>query len=352
MATVDFPTVHVGIVTYNSRAELPGCFDALAAQTYPNLHIVALDNASQDDSVDWLKNHVSEIDIECLINSVNVGFACAHNHIIRHCSIDSTEFYLALNPDVRLMPNYVTHLVAALQHHQANWGTGKIYSLNDQDELTDLIYSAGHAILRGGYAFHIGYEEPDHDQYDIGRPVFGAPGAAALYSGLLIHDISTNGQFFDEDMFMYGEDVDVDWRAQRRGWSCRYTPDAIAYHRGSNPGQDLRSHALANRYLSVLKNAGLRSLILYNFPLIGFHCALRLILSPCYGMKIIQRLVRYGPRKLSQRSPASTSFDANYWFNWSRQQSTAQPRNTWERIRAYIDRAIGRENRESEENTR
>jgi len=37
-------------------------------------------------------------------------------------------------------------------------------------------------------------------------------------------------EYFDELMFMYKEDADLSYRLQLAGYSCRYTPDAIAFH--------------------------------------------------------------------------------------------------------------------------
>jgi GT2 family glycosyltransferase len=41
---------------------------------------------------------------------------------------------------------------------------------------------------------------------------------------------------FDEDFFMYCEDVDLNWRAQLAGYRCLYIPQAVVYHRLSATG--------------------------------------------------------------------------------------------------------------------
>lgn len=45
-------------------------------------------------------------------------------------------------------------------------------------------------------------------------------------------------------MFMYFEDVDLDWRAHRPGWQCWYEASAVAYHRGRQVDTNLRTEAL------------------------------------------------------------------------------------------------------------
>jgi len=92
----------------------------------------------------------------------------------------------------------------------------------------------------------------------MAREVFGAPGAAPLFSSRLIAAIAPDGEVFDADMFMYGEDIDFDWRARRAGLAMLVCSRSDSLSPGQ-PGARLRRvEALANRYLSVIKNAYLR----------------------------------------------------------------------------------------------
>jgi GT2 family glycosyltransferase len=241
------PRVYVGIVTYNSHTDLPHCLYGLAIQTYPNIYTLILDNVSTDQTVNWLREQASHIPL--ILNDKNVGFARAHNKIIARCTPALHEFYMPLNPDVKLTSEYIANLVTLLQQTKAGWGTGKLLLPDETDFHLNMLYSAGHGLRRGGYAFNIGYMLPDDGQFDTEREVFGAPGAAPLYSGQLIAAVAPDGNLFDPDMFMYGEDTDLDWRARRQGWRCWYTPKAVAYHRGSYPGSVQRDGALVNRYL-------------------------------------------------------------------------------------------------------
>jgi GT2 family glycosyltransferase len=329
--------VYVGTVTYNSQPELEGCFAALRQQTYPNLQLVVLDNASQDESVKWLQAFAP--DIELIQNPVNIGFARAHNQIIRRCKLQLGEFYLALNPDVRLQPQYIEAIIDTLQSNAGiGWATGKLMQLDD-DETTGVLYSTGHALRRDGYAINIGYHLQDNDEFAFDRAVFGAPGAAAIYRQELIQAISFEGAFFDEDMFMYGEDVDIDWRAQRQGWQCWYVAQAVAFHRGSQPDEHLRAHALANRYLSVIKNATIIDLICYNLPLMVIHVMVRMTLTPRQGAWIIRQLLMHAPTMWHKRQePVVKWEEMRRWFQWSKRQPTGQAQTFSGRLRAFFQR--------------
>jgi GT2 family glycosyltransferase len=58
---------------------------------------------------------------------------------------------------------------------------------------------------------------------------------------------------FDERLWMYCEDVDLSFRAQLRGWRCRYVPAARVYHRVSaTGGGPLASYYCGRNFLYVL----------------------------------------------------------------------------------------------------
>lgn len=358
--------VCVGIVTYNSADDLPACIHALRAQTLAPLAIVALDNASSDDTVAWLHTHAPEVIVTR--SRVNLGYGRGHNRLIDLCDdMHTYDYYLTLNPDVRLEPDYIAQLVAGMSAHDAGWGTGAL-RLTDADSDTDMLYSVGHGILRDGYAFNIGYGLPyrPHPLSSSGRglplaspgqgaalplpggasegitAVFGAPGAAALYSRALIDDLRTDGAFFDPDLFLYYEDVDVDWRAQARGWRCVSVPGAVAWHRGSKPGGALRMQALANRYSVAVKNATRRELWLNHMPRLALHVVARLLLTPRQGITFVRHLRRTLPRLWTKRAdlPHHPLHD---WVRWSADQPTGQPRSLMQRWRSF--RARGQQKR-------
>ncbi|MBZ0295745.1 MAG: glycosyltransferase family 2 protein [Anaerolineae bacterium] len=320
--------VHIGIVTYNSRDDLAACFAALNAQTYPHLAVTVLDNASQDDSAAWVE--VSAPQAQVIRSTENLGFGRGHNRIL--ATRPEAAYYMPLNPDVRLEPDYIGAVVRTLQENDAQWGTGKLLMEDGQH-----IYSVGHALRRDGYALNIGYDLLDSGQFEDAREVFGAPGAAPLYSRQLIDDLASDGNLFDPVMFMYAEDSDVDWRARRAGWRCWYTPAAVAYHRGSHARGLLRVQALGNRYLSVLKNAYLVDLLTYNIPILAVHCGLRLLLTPRDGLHLVQQLIQWSCNIWGKREkPRLKRRDMMVWFLWSRSQPCGQPQSWLGRISSFL----------------
>ena len=252
--------VSVVIVTWNSAPFLRRCLAALAAQTYRQIEVIHVDNASTDDSAAIVRGGARATHI---INDTNRGFSAAVNQAVR---VANGEFVLLLNPDAYLEPDYVSSLVAAMDGF--GMATGKLLKAD-----TDLIDSKGIRMTRSGRHFDIDQGKPDSRQPTAdSHEVFGVSGAAAMYRTTFIHDVTVAGEFLDEDFFAFREDADVAWRGRLLGWKAVYVPEAVAHHVRTVTPEKRRAlsaainmHGVKNRFLLRLKNEGLY-LALRNAP--------------------------------------------------------------------------------------
>jgi len=317
--------VSIGIVTYNSRDVIKPCFDSLRAQTYENIEIIFLDNASSDGSADFIEKEIREA---LLIRSdENLGFGKAHNKII---SGITGEYYLPINPDMILSPGFIEAMLDAIHiNKQIGWVSGRIY-FNKKDDEAIRVYSVGHAITRDGRAFNIGYGLTDREQFNDPREVFGASGAAPLYKTEMLQDLFyRTGDIFDEVIFLDLEDVDLDWRARLLGWKCMYAPDAIAYHIGGHSRQDTTDlvayQSYANRYYIALKNNALQDILFLVIP--HYFCYITVVsfLNPrkaFYINKIIMSRIKFimRKRKVLYDLQRQRKKEMRAWFRWSMNQ--------------------------------
>lgn len=251
--------VSVTLVTYNSGRFIKKCLESVLAQKYPDLELIVIDNASTDGTVDILE----QFDGRCRIvyNDENIGFAAAQNQAI---AISGGDWVLTLNPDVLLLPGFIQQLVEAGQLH-ARIGAvcGKLLTIKSTFELPEkaVIDSTGMYFTPMLRHLDRGSQQADGGEYSNFEYVFGATAAAALYRREMIDDVALNGEFFDNDFFVYREDADVAWRHQLLGWRCLYTPYARAYHvRNVLPGNrralpaEINMHSVKNRFLMRIKN--------------------------------------------------------------------------------------------------
>jgi GT2 family glycosyltransferase len=90
----------------------------------------------------------------------------------------------------------------------------------------DVVNNVGTVPTGDGYFADRGYVERDHGQYATPESVFAWSGGAVLLAVPYLADVG----LFDEDLFLYYEDVDLSWRGRERGWRYRYVPESVVRH--------------------------------------------------------------------------------------------------------------------------
>ena len=247
--------VSVILVNYNSMGFIQPLCESLSCQTYRPVEVLLFDNGSVDGSVEYLKRRHGEISIYEM--GRNTGFSLPNNEGIRKAE---GEYILTLNMDVVIEPDFIAEMVNAIETDpRVGWVAGKMLKLTCEGVKSDEIDCLGHHMARFRYATETDYSVPFRwEYYSTLRPVFGASACAALYRRAMLEDVAPDGEFFDEDFFAFWEDVDLDWRAQQRGWTCLFTPKAVGYHvrggsgLGSRP--EIAACYLSNRFLTMIKN--------------------------------------------------------------------------------------------------
>lgn len=255
--------VSITLVTYNSGRYIGPCLESIFTQQHRPLEVLVVDNASQDTTREVLSRYTNRIQI--IWNPQNIGFAAAQNQAI---AASTGRWVLVLNPDVVLIPSFVSTLVKAAEGHaDPRLGAlcGKLLAMEPGLSLptNPRVDSAGIFFTPTLRHFDRGSGKPDNGNYERAEYVFGASAAAAFYRREMIEDVSQEGEFFDPDFFSYREDADVAWRAQLLDWKCLYVPHALGYHarrvqhwnRAQVPPQ-INMHSVKNRFLMRLKNVG------------------------------------------------------------------------------------------------
>jgi GT2 family glycosyltransferase len=252
--------ISVIIVNYNGRRFLDPCLSSLRTQsTTQDFETILVDNASSDDSVDFVRKYFPETKI--IENKTNLGFAGGINEGIRTARGD---YILTLNNDIILEPGFIESLTGPMKNNDSTgMCAGKMLFPDGR------INSAGICISRSGAAWDRGMFQEDTGQFDAPEEVFGPCGGAALYRKKMLDEIG----LFDEDFFLFMEDVDLAFRARLAGWNCRYVPMARAIHfHGGTAGYNSKiSVYYGNRNVLwyVVKNFPKRTLIMYSPWIIG-----------------------------------------------------------------------------------
>jgi GT2 family glycosyltransferase len=204
------------IPTWNRRELLQKCLTSLTRQT-AKCSVLVVDNGSTDSTREMCESEFSQFDYLHLTS--NQGFARAVNAGIRQTH---TEFVALLNNDTEADSDWVKTGLEAFDRYPDYWFFASRMINYFQPRYLD---SAGDCYKRTGLPLKRGFGQPV-EEHQNPEAVLGASAGAAFYRKLLFQKIG----FFDEDFFIYLEDVDLSLRAQLHGMDCLYLPDAIVFH--------------------------------------------------------------------------------------------------------------------------
>jgi hypothetical protein len=208
--------VSVIIVNFNGKRFLQDCLSSILDQAYSPFEVILVDNASQDGSVEFVRENFPAVNV--FIQKENLGFAGGSNVGIREAR---GEYILTLNNDTIVHPGFVGELVKPMmQDPSVGMCASKMVFPDGR------INSTAICISRSGAAWDRGGGEPDLGRYESEDEVFGPCAGAALYRCTMLDEIG----LFDEDFFLFMEDVDLAFRARLAGWKCMYVPKARMVH--------------------------------------------------------------------------------------------------------------------------
>jgi N-acetylglucosaminyl-diphospho-decaprenol L-rhamnosyltransferase len=225
------PRVSIVIVNWKTPELLAGCLDSLLADRgAPGFEVWVVDNASGDESLDVLRRYPA---VNAVANTANVGFAKACNQVIPRAA---GAYVLLLNPDTVVGEDAVSRLADYLEAHADCAAVGpKVLNPDGSLQLAcrRSFPSPAAAFYRLTYlsrlfpdrrelaAYNLTYVDPERE-----LEVDALSGSAMMVRKSVIDQVG----LLDEDIFMFGEDIDWCWRFKQRGWRVTYFPRAVVHH--------------------------------------------------------------------------------------------------------------------------
>lgn len=216
--------VSIILVNYNGKKYLEDFMKSAYAQSYSNIEIVLVDNASKDDSAQWIKANYPEVKI--IRMEKNEGFGEGCNIGIDYAINEGTDYILLLNTDTILDKNLVEELVE---------------NIDDNMVITATIYKGDKSNKEFWYAGgRIDYETAKVDQllYIDGKKksynVDFISGCCMMFHRDIIEKVGN----FDRRFYLYYEDVDFCMRLRQHGINMKYITTTSLWHKvgGSSIG--------------------------------------------------------------------------------------------------------------------
>ncbi len=241
--------VSVVIVTCGIKDYLKSCLDSIFDQDYQGFETIIVDNGSRDGTSDLIKEKYPWVIL--IENKQNLGACRARNQGIKE---SRGEWILTLDCDIILKKDFLFRLLNVIKDLSPQSGIIQPKILNVDRETT---YSTGifFSSIRRFYDMDKG--KKDNGKFNRSRYVFGACSAAAVYNRQMLEAIKEDTGYFDERFFFLVEDVDLAWRAQKKGWKALFCPEAVCYHSGnsSNYEKIIRQYfCFRKRLLLIAKN--------------------------------------------------------------------------------------------------
>jgi len=224
------PAVAIAVVSWNTRDLLAACLDSMRADADAGLaEVWVVDNGSSDGSQEMVRERYGWVRL--LEAERNLGYGPAVNRVARETA---TPWVVAANADLELEPGALSALLAAGDADRGAGVIGPRLILPDGSTQPGvqpypraldalLIHLSIHRLSRrlGERAYLSGYWQPD-------RPaVVDWVTGAFLLIRREVFDVLGG---FDEEQWMYAEDLDLCWRARQAGWRVRYEPGARVRH--------------------------------------------------------------------------------------------------------------------------
>ena len=220
------------IVSWNTVDLLSQCLSSIFAYT-ENLEfeVIIVDNGSTDGTLNMIKNDFPQCKL--IESAENLGFTKANNLAVQHAR---GKYILYLNPDTELVSNSPEKMVHFLENNPNYGAIGPKLTLADgsiqyvcartfptpQNQF-NLLTMLDRLFSRSKYFSTVEMRYWDHNE---SRNIDCLLGACILTRKQIIDEIGG----FDENIFMYAEDVDLCYRLHQAGWDLYYDADIMIKH--------------------------------------------------------------------------------------------------------------------------
>jgi len=228
---MSYPKVSIIILNWNGLEDTIECLESLQKINYPNYEVIVVDNGSRGNDAQVLQEKFGDY-VHLIKNDKNYGFAKGNNIGIRYAFDNpSSEYFLLLNNDTAVAPNFLAELIKAARSDASIGIVGPKIYYYDFEGRNNVIWFAGGKIswYRLNVFYHIGLRDGDLPKYQTIASVDWITGSAMMFKRQVIENLSLlNVQYF------FGiEDVEYCLKARKHGFSVVYVPTARVWHKVS-----------------------------------------------------------------------------------------------------------------------
>ena len=179
--------------------------------------LIVVDDASTDGSCELVRNSFPEVTLLC--NQTNLGFSGTCNHGMRNANF---PLVLCINTDVLVEEDFIAPLLQHFHDPSVFAVTPNVLAASEAKNQGIVRGGCGKGFIRGGFA--------NLDERLPPRENLYAVGACVIYDLAKFRELGGYLEIYSPYLF---EDVDISYRAWKRGWRSIYEPDSTVYHLSS-----------------------------------------------------------------------------------------------------------------------
>jgi hypothetical protein len=264
--------VAIVIVNWNGKHLLKNCLDSVFAQTYRNFDVYLVDNGSEDGSSSFIRTNYPRVRLIEL--SENAGFARGNNIGIKEALKDSElEYVVCLNNDTIVFKDWLLELTKTAQSDKSIGAVSSKAYFDDGKTIQNaglVFYRTLHVNKNGGISLGFGLTDAETPELSVDKEIFAPGGVAPLYKKEVVNKIfESEGEFFDEDFFAYGEDYDLGFRIRKLGYISFLSANAKLIHLHSKTGGVASPfkafYCERNAFFVAVKNLPAKDVFLFPF---------------------------------------------------------------------------------------
>lgn len=245
------------VLNWNGAAYIGRCLDSLTKLKLPGHHheVIIIDNASTDDSLSLLGYSYSQFKV--IESGKNLGYAAGNNVGLQYALDSHADWVWVVNPDIRVSPDSLSRLLSATNAKTGILGSKSYFEQGFEfhkdryvpKDLGRVIWYAGGKMDWANVdSIHVGVNQVDHGQFDLGGPTEFITGASMFLSVPMLRQIG----LFDTNYFLYYEENDLCQRAIKAGWQLLYVPQSTVWHANAQAagiGSNLQDYFLTRNKL-------------------------------------------------------------------------------------------------------
>jgi GT2 family glycosyltransferase len=257
-----WPLVSIVLLNYNGRKFIE-LWSSLFKVEYPNYEIIFVDNGSSDKSDELFEEMLSKhldrrVNVKIIKLKKNVGYSKANNIGVRKANGD---YIVLLSNDIEVDKYWLKNMIEFLEKNDKVGVAQPLMFRYQNRKSYDITFGFIDVI---GNIFS-SLDVVPRDKINKPFEVFFCEGASMFIRRKALEEV---GYLFDEDYFMYYEDVDFCWRVRKKGYKICVVPSSIVYHvrcgtvsGGRNPRYQVLF--IRNKLRTLFRNYNTTSLIKY-----------------------------------------------------------------------------------------